>query len=206
MAGDRDCNDSKTNLRAFMVRGIMRPDVEHTIAKRRGIANFFCSNSGKSLRQAMYASLEVILSTSCSERGKAKQSSIKEAWKETLLIPSYFVPMWDQIEDAGDCCGLDSNNEKFHKPAGCQTRKSPTGAHVPVFVLCEIHTAERIACNESCQRTQKEAWRREAQANEEEETSTCALKFPNARWLLRCWPHLRAMAEVFWTLRGFPFF
>ena len=54
------------------------------------------------------------LSTSSfSERGKAKLSSIKEAWEQTLLILSYLVPMWDQIEDAGDCCGLIVTTRNF---------------------------------------------------------------------------------------------
>ena len=41
------------------------------------------------------------------ERGKAKLSSLKEAWEETLLMPPPdLVPSWDQIEDSGDWCGF----------------------------------------------------------------------------------------------------
>ena len=40
------------------------------------------------------------------ERGKAKLGSTEEAWKETLPIPPPdLVPMWEQIEDSGECCG-----------------------------------------------------------------------------------------------------
>ena len=93
-------------------------------------------------------SLEEDFNTSAyRERGKAKLSSIEEAWGETLVIPPPdLVPMWSQNEDTGDFCGFvvtarnvrnwlvamhgshRLNQEKM------QMRVTDQGAHRPVSV------------------------------------------------------------------------
>ena len=41
------------------------------------------------------------------ERGKAEMSSIEETWEAAFPSPPPdVVPMWGQMEDSGDCCGL----------------------------------------------------------------------------------------------------
>ena len=102
--------------------------------------------------------------SACCERGKAKVSSIVEAWEETLLIPPPdFVPVWGQMEDSGDCCGF--KTKKNHVPnwrvAGhgrpslqlkkekMHTKETDQAAHLLIYIhFCEARAAERIARGE----------------------------------------------------------
>ena len=68
------------------------------------LQNSFLATSGKSLSVIIGGDLNTSAPCEC---GKAKVSSIEEAWEETLLIPPPdLVPMWSQMKDSGGCCGF----------------------------------------------------------------------------------------------------
>ena len=139
--------------------------LSNTTAKRRGIAEQLLSQLRENTERN---DADTIVggdfnTSTYRERGKAKVSSIKDAWEETLLTPPPdFVPMWGQIEDSGDCCGfiptiknvancrvakhgsLQLGKEKMH------FREADQGARLSVFIHhCETHAAERSARGEA---------------------------------------------------------
>ena len=130
----------------------------NTTAKRRGSAKLLSAQFRKIAALNGVDVIEGDFDTcACRERGKAKLSSVEEAWMTTLLSPPPdLVPMWGQNEDSGDCCGFSGDHEEYYKLVGCQAWKSSVfkeklhikvthqDAHLPLFMhLCEIYTVER---------------------------------------------------------------
>ena len=81
---------------------------QHDREEARGCENVSGPAQGSERAERRGHHWERLVNTSAyRERGKAKLSSIEEVWEEMLLIPPPdLVPLWDQMQDSGDCCGF----------------------------------------------------------------------------------------------------